>query len=170
MNGSHKNIQIEPEKLCKKRLEKFTLKKTEPLELGDLEIVLWDLKNRSSRDPHGYAIELFKSEVAGKDIKIAILKLMNRITDKQFIPKSMQICNIPSIYKNKGPQKKLNSYKGIFRVTVLRNILDRLIYNDLYQTIDSHLSDCNVGNRKGRNIRDNLFVLNAVLNPCKNQN
>ena len=53
---------------------------------------------------------------------------------------------------------------------MLRNILDRLIYNDLYQTIDTNLSDCNVGNRKGRNIRDNLFVLNAVLNSTKNKN
>ena len=119
---------------------------------------------------NGYANELFKSEVTGKDIKIAILKLMNKIKDQQVIPKSMQICNIPSIYKNKGPQKKLNSYKGIFRVTVLRNILDRLIYNDLYLSIDSHLCDCNVGNGKGRNIRDNLFVLNAILNAWTNKN
>ena len=26
------------------------------------------------------------------------------------------------------------------------------------------LTDCNVGGRKGRNIRDNLFVLNAITN------
>ena len=55
-------------------------------------------------------------------------------------------------------------------MTVLRNILDCLIYNDLYQTIDSNLSDCYVGNRKGRNIRDNLYVLNAVLNSSKKKN
>ena len=41
--------------------------------------------------------------------------------------------------------------------------------------VDSNLTDANVGARKGRNIRDNLFVLNAVTNsvtrgkedPCK---
>ena len=37
----------------------------------------------------------------------------------------------------------------------------------MYQTIDENLSDCNVGNRRGRNIRDNLFVLNAILNTAK---
>ena len=37
----------------------------------------------------------------------------------------------------------------------------------MYQTMDENLSDCNVGNRRGRNIRDNLFVLNAVLNSAK---
>ena len=42
--------------------------------------------------------------------------------------------------------------------------MDRLIYNDEYSIIDSNLTDCNVGARKGRNIRDNIFVMNAVIN------
>ena len=50
---------------------------------------------------------------------------------------------------------------------MLRSILDRLIYNDLYETIDGNLSDCNVGSRRKRNIRDNLFVLNVVINSEK---
>ena len=86
------------------------------------------------------------------------------VKTQQKIPKSMQLCNISSLYKNKGPRRKFSSYRGIFRVTVLRSILDRLIFNDMYETMDSNLTDCNVGNRKSRNIRDNLFVLNAVLN------
>ena len=49
-------------------------------------------------------------------------------------------------------------------MTILRNILDKLIYNDEYQNIDSNLSDSNVGARRGRNIRDNIFVINAILN------
>ena len=57
-----------------------------------------------------------------------------------------------------------NNYRGVFRLTVLRSILDRLIYNDLYPVIDSNLTDANVGARKGRNIRDNLFVVNAITN------
>ena len=46
----------------------------------------------------------------------------------------------------------------------MRNILDRLIYNDEYPKVDSYLSDCNVGGRKGRKVRDNIFALNAVMN------
>ena len=49
-------------------------------------------------------------------------------------------------------------------MTIFRRILDRLIYNDEYKNIDSNLTDSNVGARKGRNIRDNIFVLNAVTN------
>ena len=170
MDGDHVDIQIAQEKMCKMRLEQCSENKTDPWILEDLELVLKGLKKGTSRDPYGYTNELFKNEVAGKDLKLATLKLMNKIKDQQTIPKSLQLCNITSIYKSKGPRNKFNSYRGIFRVTVLRNILDRLIYNDLYQTIDSNLSDCNVGNRKGRNIRDNLFVLNAALNSTKKKN
>ena len=53
---------------------------------------------------------------------------------------------------------------------IFRTILDRLIYNDEYETIDEALNDSNVGARKGRNIRDNIFVLNAVTNSVINVN
>ena len=43
------------------------------------------------------------------------------------------------------------SYRGIFRVPILRTILDRLIYNDEYDDIEEALNDSNVGARKGRN-------------------
>ena len=49
-------------------------------------------------------------------------------------------------------------------MTVFQSILDRLMYNDLYETIDTSLTDGNMGARKERNIRDNIFVLGAVIN------
>ena len=54
-------------------------------------------------------------------------------------------------------------------MTVLRNILDKLIYNDEYNIIDENLTDSNVGARKQRNIRDNIFVLNAITNNITKQ-
>ena len=53
---------------------------------------------------------------------------------------------------------------------IFRSILEKLIYNDEYHTIDSNLTDSNVGARKSRNIRDNLFVVYAVLNSVKRGN
>ena len=46
----------------------------------------------------------------------------------------------------------------------VRSILDKLIYNDKYETIDQSMSCSNLGARKNRNIRDHLFVINAILN------
>ena len=92
---------------------------------------------------------------------------MNGIKKSQTFPECLKACNITCLYKNKGSRKDLNMYRGIFRVTLFRNILDRLIFNDEYETIDKNLTDSNVGGRRGRNIRDNIFVLNAVINAVK---
>ena len=92
---------------------------------------------------------------------------MNRIKFQQLFPEVLEYCDISSIWKRKKSRNDFENYRGIFRVTIFRSILDRLIYNDEYATIDSNLSDSNVGARKGRNIRDNIFVLNAVMNSIK---
>ena len=167
MHEDYWEVKTEKGKILKLRLKQCAKNKTEPWAMDDMELALKSLKNGTSRDPFGYPNELFKSNVAGKDLKEATLKLMNKIKEKQKVPKAIQLCNIAPIYKNKGKHSNFNSCRGIFRLTVLRSILDRLIYNDMYDTMDYNLSDCNVGNRKGRNIRDNLFVLNAVLNSTK---
>ena len=51
--------------------------------MKELNLVLKHLKNNKSRDPFGYINELFKNEVAGKDLKTAVLKLMNRMKSEQ---------------------------------------------------------------------------------------
>ena len=43
-----------------------------------------------------------------------------------------------------------------------------MIYNDIYETIDAHMSSSNIGARKNRNIRDHLFVINGVTNDILN--
>ena len=49
-----------------------------------------------------------------------------------------------------------------------RSIVDRLIYNNCYQTIDENITDHNVSTRKNRNICDNIFVLGADVNSVVN--
>ena len=93
--------------------------------------------------------------------------MVNNIKKQQVIPQCLKPCNITSLFKHKGSRKDLNQYRGIFRVTVFRNILDRLIFNDEYETIEKNLTDSNIGGRRGRNIRDNIFVLNAIINSIK---
>ena len=138
--------------------------------MEDLNKVLRNLKKNKARDPLGYCNELFRPEVAGDDLKMAILKMMNKIKKDQIFPESLQLCNISSIWKKKSSRNDFDAYRGIFTVTIFRSIMDRLIYNDEYTTIDSNLSDCNVGARKNRNIRDNIFVLNAIINSINKGN
>ena len=136
--------------------------------MDQLDVVLKYLKKNKSRDPLGYANDIFHIDVAGDDLKQAIILMMNRVKREQIYPEVLEDCDISSIYKNKGSRNSFENYRGIFRVPILRTILDRLIYNDEYPIIDDNLSDSNVGARKNRNIRDNIFVLNAITNSVVN--
>ena len=80
------------------------------------------------------------------------------------IPRFAEFANITSIFKKKGSKLDLNNDRGVFSVTCLRAIADKLIYNDSYETIDDHMSDSNVGGRHNRSIRDNLFIVYGVIN------
>ena len=57
---------------------------------------------------------------------------------------------------------ELDNDRGVFNVMTVRSIIDNVIYNDFYDEIDSSMSDSNVGGRKNRNIRDNLFIVYAL--------
>ena len=66
--------------------------------------------------------------------------------------------------EKKGDPSDLENYRGIFNVTKIRSILDKLVYNDIYDIVESSMSSSNIGARKNRNIRDHLFVINSILN------
>ena len=82
----------------------------------------------------------------------------------------MQLTDITSIYKNRGSKSDLNSDRGVFNVSTVRSFIDKLIYNDIYPVVDRNMSDSNVGGRRGRNIRDNLFIINGVINYALKEN
>ena len=158
----------EREKLCEQRIEKAKKNVTPNWKKEDVVLVVKQLKKKKSRDPDGYSNELIQN--GGEDLTLAILKMMNNIKKQQKFPECLQPCNITSLFKNKGKKQDLNNHRGVFRVSVFRNIMDKLIFNDEYESLDKHLTDSNVGGRKRRNIRDNIFVINAILNSLRKGN
>ena len=167
MMDNLKELEKDTNKLCANRLKLCKAKKSEPWVMSDLKEVLKHLGRDKSRDASGYANEIFMLSVAGDDLQLAVLKLLNIIKDKQQFPQALTKCNITSLHKKKA-RNNFDNYRGVFRITVLRSIIDRLIYNDMYEVIDGHLTDANVGARKHRSCRDNLFVLGAVSNSVIN--
>ena len=75
----HSNLKTEKEKLCEERVKLSKLNKAKPWNMKNIEAVLKYLKRNKSRDPHGQANEVFKPEVAEEDLKLALLKIMNRV-------------------------------------------------------------------------------------------
>ena len=72
------------------------------------------------------------------------------------------------MYKSKGSKSLLKNERGLFNLSKLRSLLDKLIYNDVYETIDSNLSCSNAGGRKGRGSRDQLFIVFSIINDIIN--
>ena len=74
MKESLSQIKEDKEELCSRRMETAKNKTTPPRTMDQLESVLNYLKKNKSRDPYGYANEIFRPDVAGQDLKLAILK------------------------------------------------------------------------------------------------
>ena len=128
----------------------------------DLEVALSQLKNNKSRDNDGYINEIFKKDIIGDDLKKSLLVLCNNLKEKKMIAKFMNAANINKVAK-KGSRLLLKNERGIFRVMVLRFILMRLIYNQKYPEIDSKMSDCQMGGRKKKGCKNNLFIINGII-------
>ena len=168
-----KHREMKPELndiFCLKRelwLSRLTLlrnRKTPPWKMKHLDEVLKSLKTNKTMDPHGIINELFKEGCIGTDMKDALLSLFNGTKVNMFMPLFMALSNISTIYKNKGSRMDLENDRGIFILTTLKKILDKLIYNDKYSDIDGNMTDSNIGARKGRNIRNHLMIIYGVIN------
>ena len=108
--------------------------------------------------------ELFCPEVVGSDLFSSLLMLCNNVKSELLIPDFVTFTDITSKYNYKGEKSDLDNDRGIFGVSKVRSIIDKLVYNDTYDEIDDSMSDSNVGGRRKRNIRDNLFVIYAAIN------
>ena len=151
----------------KKRIFLMKLKlaesnKSKPWTLSDLDKALSDLKNNKSRDPEGFLNEIFKKNVIGTNLKHSMLLMFNRIRQKRLIPIFLNIANITTVPK-RGSRLLLVNERGIFRVAVLRFILMRLVYNEKYPEVDSNMSDCQMGGRKHKGCRNNIFIVNGII-------
>ena len=81
-----KDLEIDTNELRDVRLKVSKRKKTPLWDMDDLKLALKQLGKEKSRDPEGFNNELFKEEVAGEDLLLAVLKLMNLIKKKQKYP------------------------------------------------------------------------------------
>ena len=130
--------------------------------MKDIDEALKNLKNNKSRDYEGLINELFKKEVIGDDLKKSMLQMYNGLKKKKMIAMFMNFANITTVPK-KGSRLQLKNERGIFRVSIVRYILMRLIYNTKYSKIDRKMSDCQIGGRKNKGCKNNIFILNGLI-------
>ena len=114
--------------------------------------------------------ELFKPSLAGNDLHLSPHKLFNLIKENMIVPSFFEVMSITRFYKHRGSINQLSNQRGIFNLPKVRSILDRLIYDKSYEEIDRNLSFSNAGGRKGRSIRDHIFVVYSIINDVMNGN
>ena len=159
-------VKMEQRKLglSKMRLLRAKRRKTEPRTIQQMEKAISSMKNKKCRDAQGLINELFKPGVAGKDFKMAILSLLNNTKAHLKIPHMMQIVNIALIPKpGKKNMHHIENHRGIFLIHKCRSLLMRMLLNDKYDILNDFMSDSNVGGRKGRSVRDHLFIVNGIV-------
>ena len=164
MEEQMSELKILKSNLWEGRFQSLRNRKSEPWTMCDLEKVLKCLKKNQTRDAHEMINEIFKPPVIGDDLKTALLYLMNNIKSNMKIPTFMQVTNITTLSKKKSSKLDVEGERGIFILPVLRKILDKLIFNDIYKAIDQSMSDSNIGARKGRHSKNHLFLLYGIVN------
>ena len=130
--------------------------------MDNLEAALSKLKNNKSRDYEGYITEIFKKNVIGSNLKLSLLILFNKLKQSKTIAKFMNYANITTVPK-KGSRVELRNERGIFQTPVVRSILMRLIYDSKYNEIDRNMSNCQMGGRKRKGCKNNIFLLNGII-------
>ena len=152
-------------KLFSLRLSIAKNDKSKDWELSDVLKICSKLKNGKTRDKNGLIYELFKPQYCGLDVHLSILEMFNGIKRSLMIPDFYKQMSITSIYKNNNkPKNRISNERGIFNLSKLRCILEKMLHEDVYPKIEQSLTCSNVGGRKGKGMRDQIFIINSIIN------
>ena len=157
-----KKMKIRKQKIFKLKMRLAESRRSPDWTMKNLDDALARLKNNKSRDNDGLINEIFKNGIIGQDLKRSLLMMFNKMKKEHLIHKFMNVSNITTVPKS-GSRIELRNQRGIFRTSVVRSILMGLIYGSKYQIVDSKMSDCQMGGRKRKGCKNNIFILNGII-------
>ena len=99
-----------------------------------------------------------------KVLRSQFKKMFNRIKRDAKFPSILKPSNITSIWKKKGSKTSFDNQRGVFNVSKLRSVIDKMVMDEVYETVDKSMGPSNIGARKGRNVRDHLLVIKSIIN------
>ena len=157
-----KHLMILKKKISNMKLKLASFNKTPDWNIKDLDKALAKLKNNKSRDFEGLSNEIFKENIIGNDLKESLLIIFNNLKKNNQIPKFFNYANITTVPK-KGSRLILSNERGIFRVSIIRSILMNLIYDRHYPEVDKNISECQMGGRRLKSSKNNIFIINGII-------
>ena len=162
INEEYSELKELKEYLCQLRLEITRKGLFRKWNMEDLTKAISKLRTNKCKDPHGHINELYKN--MGDDGLSSLLDMLNLIKETIIIPEKLNLSNVSTIYKGKGSMQDVINLRGIFKLPIIRNLLDRMVYFDEKEQINKGMGMFQVGNQERRNIRDNTLVVHAVIN------
>ena len=160
MRPDLKSFIVRKQEIFEMKMERAGRKESPDWSMEELDKVLAKIKNNKSRDFEGYINEIFKTPVVGSDLKNSLEIMFNKLRKEKLISRFFNYANI---VPKKGSKLLLKNERGIFRVSVIRSILMLLIYERKNADIDSQMSECQTGCRKGRGCKNKIFILNGII-------
>ena len=143
------------------KLAKAWQNKSPPFNMTEYEQGIKDLNKGRARDPEGWCAEIFQLNVMGKDLKLSLLELLNEIKSVGIVPDFLKESSVTTIPKP-GSKFELSNERGIFKLSIVRSLLIRLIYNRKYSIIDKNMTDSNIGARKNKSCRNHIWMINNI--------
>ena len=167
INQEYEELKELKEYLCMLRLEISKSSDYSEWTIKQLRGAINKLKNNKCKDPHGHINELYKH--MGMNGIVSLLDMLNCIKETLLIPSHLNLSNVSTIYKGKGSKQNVVNLRGIFKLPIVRNILDRLICFDEYKHVGENMGQFQVGNQKERNIRDHSLIIHAIVNEARHK-
>jgi hypothetical protein len=162
IKDEYTELQELKEYLCQLRLQLTSKSDYSKWTMKQLNTAITKLKNNKCKDPHGHINEMYKN--MGDDGLDSLLDMLNMIKEKLVMPGKLDLSNVSTLYKGKGSKQDVINLRGIFKLPIVRNLLDRLVYFDEKDQISESMGYFQVGNQKDRNIRDHTLIVHAVVN------
>ena len=105
-----------------------TLKSSDACFLTSSTKPLFKIQNNKARDRYNMTYELFKPQYAGADIYMSLTCLFNMMKDQLIVPEFLSQMSITRFYKHRGQKSLFSNQRGIFNLSKIRSILDKVIY------------------------------------------
>ena len=157
-----KHFELVQNSLCKMRLRKCSKSLSPDFTLDEVQKVLTELKSGKCRDPSGLIREVFK--YAGREMLLSLHHMVNQIKRHKRTPSDWDQIWVKIIKKKKGTWKYLDNYCGIFIVSIVSVILEKLIKNRIMTILSGNMTQFQNGGIKGKGVVNNLFIVRGIIN------
>ena len=126
----------------------------------EVDKAIKELNNKKVADKHGWKNEMLKN--CGDNMKESVKKALNEIGKGKIVEEWKEV-QIKSIYKNKGKKDEMKNQRGIFITSNMSKLFEKVIKERNREKLEKKITRFLNGAMKGRGARDNLMILQAIM-------